>query len=659
MAQVAPGLEPEHNEPPCYNCGLRGHMFTACPEDPRKMPARSTHNPIMLSTLPQELLMGLTSTITALLLANPANISPVTILPAFPIDLARIPLASIPQVNIPQVLNTARYLNTLPVLHCRNHHRLISHIHLRRTDIPAPLTVIRSMNTIHPNVAPRRSIITNIHHQIPPMTGHMETTGTANVVEITNAVMMIDVQQTIDTPKIRGTIHGTIIQRQITKPPEMTTVRVDMAKAPIETIDLPVGGAIADPETSGVKNAMIETPTPSKVHQEREPGEIVSEPTSASDHGDLESASSITLDKPIEDYSWDEQTIFMEPPVATRADAIAAPLPSQYTEDVMIPPAFDAKGLKSQYITPRNIDDFAQSIRETRDWQIMQHHPAFLDPTDICLEKLDDYNKIIQMDMAHKNSRRDRLNNSHDVGRHRYSNLRGLGRHPGKNRDSRHKPDRGKRRWNEFHDGVDASRTERRYRDAPYDGSECKRYKPASPEPGEIIESSVQEPPNEFSKAHTVSTEDPKSALEPGELIEDTNMPPQILNNRGISPSRKTKSQQLDVLPPDERNGSNRARSPTPLRQSESPPRPQSRPSSRPSSRGSRGSQPNSRRSSFGSHMTDSQGSPLDSIDRELLGLERPSDSGSESERESPKRQLNPVTPKFKRRQPKVIEAYS
>ncbi len=71
-------------------------------------------------------------------------------------------------------------------------------------------------------------------------------------------------------------------------------------------------------------------------------------------------------------------------------------------------------------------------------------------------------------------------------------------------------------------------------------------------------------------------------------------------------------------------------------------------------------SEPNSRRSSLGGGD-----SPLTPTELALLGLDRPSTSGSDTavggggeEEESPKRQFEDVTPKFKSRRPRVHEAY-
>ncbi|KAI1656762.1 hypothetical protein F4813DRAFT_363252 [Daldinia decipiens] len=400
-----------------------------------------------------------------------------------------------------------------------------------------------------------------------------------------------------------------------------------------------------------------ETPITAKTDQEPEPGEIVSEPASASDHGDPETTVDTTKDESNEDFTWDERTIFLELPLSSKVDPIAAPLPAQYFEDIMIPPAFDAKALKSRYITPRNVDDFAQSIRETRDWQVMQHHPMFLDPTEIRLEKLDDYNKAIQKDLNIKGSRRDRSGNSNDTGRHRFNNSKGPGRHQGKYQDSHYKSDQKKRRWTDFHDDTDDFKSERRHRDYPYDDPSNKRLKFTSPpEPGELVEADSQQPPYTPSKAPVVPTDDAKWTQGPKETL-DSQSRLESLDNRTNGSNQETVAQHINLSLPDDRDKAN-ARPSTPLGQTVDIPQPHSRPSSRQSSRSVNRSRPASRRSSFGTDISESQGSPLDPIERELLGLGRPSTSGTDSGGESTKRQLSDTTPKFKRRQP-TLEAYS
>ncbi|OTB06259.1 hypothetical protein M426DRAFT_9747 [Hypoxylon sp. CI-4A] len=394
------------------------------------------------------------------------------------------------------------------------------------------------------------------------------------------------------------------------------------------------------------------TPLTVKTDQEREPGEIVSDPSSASDHGAPEPGAGATVPESEEDPDWDERTIFLEIPLPDKVDAIAAPLPTQYSEDVMIPPAFDAKGLKSRYITPRNLDDFAQSIRETREWQVMQHHPAFLDPFEICLEMLVDYDKAIQRESSIRNSRRDRSSNFHDAGRNRHSNSKGFGRHPGRNQEPRFKQDHGKRRWDEFHGDMDSSKTENRYRDSSRDGAYTKRIKPLSPEPGEVVEDeeeSPYEPPYEPSALPLPPRDGPKADPE-SVLVKDTKIQSPDHSNRDGSVSSEVINRQSNISPPVDQNR-NHGLSPMPKTQPVDITTSHNRPPSSQSSRSPQRHYPNSRRSSIASEVSHAS---LDSIERELLGLGGHSSNNDDSEDEIPKEPLKKLKAKVKRRQPTV-----
>ncbi|KAI1095041.1 hypothetical protein F5B19DRAFT_489934 [Rostrohypoxylon terebratum] len=393
------------------------------------------------------------------------------------------------------------------------------------------------------------------------------------------------------------------------------------------------------------------TPIVVKTDQEREPGEIVSEPTSASEHDNPEKALGAILEKDEEDLSWDERTIFQEPLSTIKVDPIAAPLPSEYSEDVMIPPAFDAKALKSQFITPHNVDDFSQSIRETRDWQVMQYHPVFLNPEEICVEKLREYFKAAKKDFSRYNQR-DRPGNPPGVSKHRYGNSKGLGRQHGKNQEPRHKSDQRKRRWNDFHGDADEDRTERRHRDFPHDDMLKKKLKPASPEPGEVIEDESQESPYEPPDVPTITADNTERYREPG-VAKDAPSRDLGSNNRSNGSSQETTSQR------DTQGKSFKTHLSTPLALTEDNFSPSDRLSSRNSSQSFHEKSPRSRRSSIGSQDSVSGGSDLDSIDRELLGLAEP-EAGSSEIKEEPlkQQQLNKITPKRKRRQ-QMSAAYS
>ncbi|KAL2108935.1 hypothetical protein VUR80DRAFT_3165 [Thermomyces stellatus] len=94
-----------------------------------------------------------------------------------------------------------------------------------------------------------------------------------------------------------------------------------------------------------------------------------------SDAGDIDAASR-TSDKPEEgeildedpEWEWDEKTIFKEPKEVHLADPVAGPLPPEYTDHVLLPPAWNAKCITSKFVNPDNKDDFCRPVRETPLW---------------------------------------------------------------------------------------------------------------------------------------------------------------------------------------------------------------------------------------------------------------------------------------------------
>ncbi|OTA69101.1 hypothetical protein K449DRAFT_85531 [Hypoxylon sp. EC38] len=544
MSQVAPGLGPDHNEPPCYNCGVRGHMFTACPEEPRKVPAgleaswarqQSSNSPHNDGFMPNK--RGKGPVITRYPPPPPATSHHTPPLPRFEkppgpsYPLGPIPgyppqpsyssgygshpppsssydrygppgpVGAPPPLQPPglsQTLNPSTYHGAYPPPYGPpgSVHRPYDPPHVSppgrpgqfyhndyppgpssRPDqyppgqyppgppgppYPAPQQYPLGPPPSYPpgpNFAPpptsygyshgpppgyppadygppQRDPPPSLYHQYPPP----EPSYSQPYPDDRNRY-----QRDRDRPRryddrrssdawhthdawhksppstdqayrddYREGWHGKPSYREDRphdRPPrrwgqgrpgdERRRDRHDRFH-PYKNSDKPEKGHRRKPQKpttpsrTPIRERSLgrETPTTVKTDQEREPGEIVSEPTSASEHGDAEAALSVTLDKSDDEFNWDERTIFLEPPASSKVDPIAAPLPTHYSEDVMIPPAFDAKSLRSRYITPRNVDDFAQSIRETRDWQVIQHHPAFLDPAVICLAKLDEYDRV-------------------------------------------------------------------------------------------------------------------------------------------------------------------------------------------------------------------------------------------------------------------------
>ncbi|KAI1486641.1 hypothetical protein F5X96DRAFT_220389 [Biscogniauxia mediterranea] len=420
-------------------------------------------------------------------------------------------------------------------------------------------------------------------------------------------------------------------------------------------------------------SATVDTP------RESEPGEIKSDVNAESDREDATSEYDACGEKnPYKGFDWDQKTVFNEPPEhQSQGDLIGTPLPTEYTENVILPPTFGAKGVKSKYITPENLDDFAQSVRETREWQVMQHHPAFLDPKDIRVEKLEDFSKALNA-VNSKNNRRDRHNNHHDFRRHHTKNRDWQGRNQHRDFPDRgfqhgdfpQRPDSRKRRWEESQHDSNIYRVEKRRSSLEYGEPKNKRFRPTTPEPGEVVEYGADEATQAKPGTPVVSMKKSAWAPEAGETLENEESNKQSRATYGY-PYEETFKVHEEIMAQDEKRfrDSNRSLlnidtrdkgppSPPPLHSGHHHPA-YSRPPSRHSSKSDRGSRPNSRRSSFAGHVSDSSGSPLTPTELELLGLGRPSSSGSNSGRESPKRQLDGVASKPRRRAPKVNDAYS
>ncbi|KAI0017613.1 hypothetical protein F4780DRAFT_578636 [Xylariomycetidae sp. FL0641] len=372
--------------------------------------------------------------------------------------------------------------------------------------------------------------------------------------------------------------------------------------------------------------------------------------------------------------SWDEKFIFNEIE-GPKADAIAEPLPSEYAADlVMIPPAFDATSLKTKYVNPSNVDDFSQNVRETREWQVLQYHPTFLDPFKIRIESLGEYERALQG--PHRNSKRDRHRNQFGKPhQNKNRSFQSRNRRPSDSQRREVYPHHDFKSWvrDNVQGNVDSHPHKRGLPDLVYDEPSSKRVRTASPESGEVSESEARQnfrgenvgtpvlPADDYTR-ESGQNEQPEPDRERFK-VEDQPVKPKSEIAGAFQDAEETHG----FHPPDSKvrdwemiKGNLRIdtqaheRPPTPPPPPAGPPPPYSRPSSRRSSRSHRGS----RRSSFAARESDAE-SPLTPTELALLGWGGASASGSDTGRESPKRQVDDVTPKFRRRQPTVNPAYS
>ncbi|KAI0482489.1 hypothetical protein GGR56DRAFT_189693 [Xylariaceae sp. FL0804] len=430
--------------------------------------------------------------------------------------------------------------------------------------------------------------------------------------------------------------------------------------------------------------------TPAKTPRDVEPGEIGSDGRAESELGDTDSVSGASTGMtPYGGFHWDKRTIFKEY-AGPREDPIAKPLPAEYSEEIMVPPAYDAQGVKSDYVNPQNLDDFALDVRETKDWQVMQHHPLFLDTIDIRPDCLLFYARVLEYGPSN-NKVGQQNNNRNQRHRGKQRTLQDRHSHKGHQQgDFQHHDfnllgESRKRHWQESQDYPNANAPGIRRDYFPHSEHGHKRPKPASPEPGELIEMSGQAPLMGQSEMHHSSVHrmgDPSAIdatetyhREPVEFHSKSPGPTSVQRSSPEPTSRHSQTRpdwerrtHLHVETQAQSHSTPRPRPPPPGLPSVT-----SRPGSRRSSQsyhssrrssksqpsGHRNSQPNSRRSSLVVPGADVLDSPLTPTERELLGLISGSTSGSDAGRDSPVRQLDDVTPKFRRRQPKVDAVYS
>ncbi|KAI0523641.1 hypothetical protein F5B22DRAFT_407287 [Xylaria bambusicola] len=352
----------------------------------------------------------------------------------------------------------------------------------------------------------------------------------------------------------------------------------------------------------------------------------------------------------IDDFSWAEEAIFKEPPVKITKDLIKEPLPAEWTDEPIMPPKYDKETITSKYINSTNVDDFALSVRETKEWQIAQFHPAFLAPTDVRIDKLWDYERAFNSSSVYNKQNRHGISSGASGKQREKSSIprtrRGRqARYPqqsGQN-SSQGEDQRSYQQMGPTNSGWDKAN----YRDVKEEiASLPKKPRIYSPEPGEVCESDDEEPTT-TNKTATPSWE------------EDYHHKQRNFRHSGLASLHDYQIGAQEVVSKGDTRRSSTPDAVTSAHQagyiSDSPSRAPStrsshhddfsRPPSRHSSR-SNPSQPSSRRSSTGS--------PLTPTERELLGMQ-PYSSDSDSGQESSIRQTGAV--KRQRQQPAKLHA--
>lgn len=77
-----------------------------------------------------------------------------------------------------------------------------------------------------------------------------------------------------------------------------------------------------------------------------------------------------------DEFAWDLENAFVE--VETKpADPVGKPLDKDWNDDPTIPPAYNAKCIKSAFYDPENPDAFKSSVRDSKQWLTVKRDPIF------------------------------------------------------------------------------------------------------------------------------------------------------------------------------------------------------------------------------------------------------------------------------------------
>lgn len=77
-----------------------------------------------------------------------------------------------------------------------------------------------------------------------------------------------------------------------------------------------------------------------------------------------------------EEFAWDLEKAFIETEHKP-GDPVGKPLAAEWNDDPTIPPAYNAKCIKTAFYDPDNPDAFLASVRDTKYWPDLQRDPVF------------------------------------------------------------------------------------------------------------------------------------------------------------------------------------------------------------------------------------------------------------------------------------------
>ncbi|KAF3767089.1 hypothetical protein M406DRAFT_350403 [Cryphonectria parasitica EP155] len=81
-------------------------------------------------------------------------------------------------------------------------------------------------------------------------------------------------------------------------------------------------------------------------------------------------------DQAEQDFRWDLEKAFVE--IESKpADPVGKPLAAEWNDDPTIPPAYDARCIRTAFFDPDNPDAFLASVRDTKYWTELKRDPVF------------------------------------------------------------------------------------------------------------------------------------------------------------------------------------------------------------------------------------------------------------------------------------------
>ncbi|WQF85558.1 Putative Zinc finger, CCHC-type [Colletotrichum destructivum] len=129
------------------------------------------------------------------------------------------------------------------------------------------------------------------------------------------------------------------------------------------------------PKMGGTKEKQV----PARVESEPKVLKTTPVPSTTPESRHANTVSEEGVDDDEADWKWEEEMIFKETDKPHQPDPIAKPLPGPegYHDNIMLPPAWNATCIQSEFVTEENLVEFSRPVRETERFASLQLDPAF------------------------------------------------------------------------------------------------------------------------------------------------------------------------------------------------------------------------------------------------------------------------------------------